>query len=129
MTSLKALYAGNSCGIGNDGIIENLNLRTLWTSSNPKITTISHMTKLEALIANWECGITDASLRDLNLKKLCVSYNPRITNVKHMTKLEILQAHGTTCGIGDAGIEGLNLIVLDANDNPKITKKIDANNP
>jgi DNA-directed RNA polymerase subunit M/transcription elongation factor TFIIS len=100
-------------------LIKHSHITKLYVSSNKKITTISHMTKLTKLFATY-CIIDDEQISKLNLTELCATNNSKITNVNHMTNLVILHAGGS-CGITDAGISNINLAALNADDNPTIT--------
>ena len=50
--------------------IKNLNLIELDASYNKKITNVNHMTKLQKLYANSNCGLNDEGIKDLNLIEL-----------------------------------------------------------
>jgi len=97
------------------------NLEKLDASNNHKITTVSHLAKLEILNAQYICGINDVGIINcINLKSLNVSNNSKITNVNHLVKLEILDASGE-CEINDAGImQCINLKSLNISENTNI---------
>jgi len=104
-----------------DDILQNYPfIKKLNASNNPHITTVNHMSRLEILYAQGNCGIDDKGIQNANLKELRADSNPRITTVNHMSRLEILNA-GWNCGIDDKGIQNANLKELRANSNPRIT--------
>ena len=104
-----------------DNILRNYPfIKELNADSNPRITTVNHMSRLEILHAEWNCCIDDIGIQNANLKELCAYNNPRITTVNHMSRLEILHA-GWNCGIDDIGIQNANLKKLYASNNPRIT--------
>ena len=114
-------YSGCSKYIDNDILRSYPFIRSLDIDSNPNVTNINFLTRLEKLDICATCSIGDAGIANLNLKYLRCRGNKRVTNINHMTKLEYLQAANDKTGISDSSIVNLaNLTTLIVWDNTKI---------
>ena len=66
-----------------DNILRNYPfIKELNANYNPRITTVNHMSRLEILHAQSNCGIDDIGIQNANLKELRADYNQKITRAK-----------------------------------------------
>lgn len=67
-------------------------LRKLYVGSNPKITSLNHLTSLECLNINNSEIDDNGIMNNVNIKKLNICHTSNITSLNHLTLLEELDA-------------------------------------